>query len=89
VLLGYGVPSVTGELFAYGRKVMAPEYELDMLYIGEGMNASICGFAARGWGALVPRQRQDGSDERSGRHAAAAHARPLAGPAASEATQRC
>jgi len=41
VLLGFGLPSVPGELFAYGRKVMAPEYQLDMLYVGEGMNASI------------------------------------------------
>jgi spermidine synthase len=41
VLLGFGLPSVPGELFAYGRKVMAPEYELEMLYVGEGMNASI------------------------------------------------
>jgi spermidine synthase len=40
-LLGYGLPSVPGELFAYGRKVMAPEFELDMLYVGEGINASI------------------------------------------------
>jgi spermidine synthase len=40
-LLGYGLPSVPGELFAYGRKVMAPEFEVDMLYVGEGINASI------------------------------------------------
>jgi spermidine synthase len=49
VLLGYAVPSVPGELFAYGRKVMAPEYELDMLYVGEGINASIA----------VSRRRED------------------------------
>jgi spermidine synthase len=41
VLLGYGVPSVPGELFAFGRKVMAPEFTVDMLYVGEGLNASI------------------------------------------------
>lgn len=49
VLLAYGVPSVPGELFAYGRKVMAPEYDVDMLYVGEGMNASIA----------VSRRRED------------------------------
>ncbi len=40
-VLALGVPSVPGELFAWGRKIMAPEFEVKMLYVGEGMNASI------------------------------------------------
>jgi spermidine synthase len=40
-LLAYGVPPVPGELFAHGRKIMSPEFEVEMLYTGEGMNASI------------------------------------------------
>jgi spermidine synthase len=41
VALGFALPSVPGELFAYGRKIMAQEYELQMLYLGEGLNASV------------------------------------------------
>jgi spermidine synthase len=40
-VLALGVPSVPGELFAWGRKIMAPEFDVKMLYLGEGMNASI------------------------------------------------
>ena len=36
-VLALGVPKVPGELFAFGRKVMAPEFELNMLYVGEGL----------------------------------------------------
>ena len=39
-LLGYGLPSVPGELSAFGRKVMAPELGSTCL-VGEGINASI------------------------------------------------
>jgi spermidine synthase len=42
--LAYGVPPVPGELYAFGRTIMNPEYESrtpKMLYIGEGMNASV------------------------------------------------
>ena len=37
----YGAPPVPGELYAFGRTIMNPDYEAKMLYVGEGMNASI------------------------------------------------
>jgi spermidine synthase len=40
-LLIYGVPPVPAELYAFGRTIMNPDYEPKMLYVGEGMNASI------------------------------------------------
>jgi spermidine synthase len=40
-LFAFAMPSVPGQLFAFGRKVMAPEYELNMLYVGEGINSSV------------------------------------------------
>ena len=40
-VLAHGVPPVPGELYAFGRKMMIPDYESKMLYIGEGMNASV------------------------------------------------
>src|SRR5205085_10545873 len=39
--LAFAVPAVPGELFAFGRKVLVPEFEPKMLYVGEGMNASV------------------------------------------------
>ena len=35
------VPPVPDALYAFGRKIMSPDYEPKMLYVGEGMNASI------------------------------------------------
>jgi spermidine synthase len=35
------VPSAPGALYAFGRKIMSPDYEPKMLYVGEGMNSSI------------------------------------------------
>jgi spermidine synthase len=35
------VPPAPAALFAFGRKIMSPDYEAKMLYVGEGMNASI------------------------------------------------
>jgi spermidine synthase len=35
------VPPAPGALYAFGRKIMSPDYEPKMLYIGEGMNSSI------------------------------------------------
>jgi spermidine synthase len=40
-VLAYGAPPVPGELYAFGRKIMSPDYVPKMLYVGEGMNASI------------------------------------------------
>jgi spermidine synthase len=40
-VLAYGAPPVPGELYAFGRAIMNPDYEPNMLYIGEGMNASV------------------------------------------------
>ncbi len=40
-LLAYGAPPVPGELFAFGRTIMNPDYVPKMLYVGEGMNASV------------------------------------------------
>jgi spermidine synthase len=42
-VLAYGVPAVPGELYAFGRTIMNPyyEYQPKMLYVGEGMNASV------------------------------------------------
>ena len=40
-VLAYGVPPAPGELYAFGREIMNPPYEARMLYVGEGMNASI------------------------------------------------
>ena len=40
-VFSYGVPPVPGELYAFGRTIMNPDYTPAMLYIGEGMNASI------------------------------------------------
>ena len=39
--LAYGAPPVPGELYAFGRTIMNQDYEPNMLYIGEGMNASV------------------------------------------------
>ena len=39
--LAYAVPPVPGELFAFGRTIMNPDYSNTMLYAGEGMNSSI------------------------------------------------
>jgi len=38
--LAYSVPGMPAELYAFGRKIMFPDYEAKMLYVGEGMNAS-------------------------------------------------
>lgn len=35
------VPPAPGALYAFGRKIMSPDYEPKMLYVGEGMNSSI------------------------------------------------
>jgi spermidine synthase len=40
-VLAYGAPPVPGEVYAFGRKIMSPDYVPKMLYVGEGMNASI------------------------------------------------
>ena len=41
-VLAYGVPPVPGELYAFGRTIMNPYYyEPKILYLGEGMNASV------------------------------------------------
>ena len=40
-VLAYGVPPAPGELYAFGRTIMNPGYRPKMLYVGEGMNASI------------------------------------------------
>ncbi len=43
-VLAYGAPPVPGELYAFGRTIMNPDYEPrmpKMLYVGEGMNASV------------------------------------------------
>jgi spermidine synthase len=37
----YGAPPVPGDLYAFGRTVMSPDYWPKMLYVGEGMNASV------------------------------------------------
>jgi spermidine synthase len=39
--LAWVVPPVPGTLFAFGRKIMNPDYQPKMLYTGEGLNASI------------------------------------------------
>jgi spermidine synthase len=39
--LAYGLPPVPGPLYAFGRRIMVPDYEPKMLYVGEGMNASV------------------------------------------------
>ncbi len=40
-VLAYVAPAAPGELYAFGRTIMAPDYVPNMLYIGEGMNASV------------------------------------------------
>jgi spermidine synthase len=40
-LLAYAVPPAPGALYAFGRTIMRPDYEPRMLYVGEGMNASV------------------------------------------------
>jgi spermidine synthase len=35
------VPAAPAALYAFGRKIMSPDYEPKMLYVGEGMNSSI------------------------------------------------
>jgi spermidine synthase len=40
-VLASGVPAVPDQLYAFGRKILVPEYDVEMLYIGEGMNASV------------------------------------------------
>ena len=35
------VPPAPAALYAFGRKIMSPDYEPKMLYVGEGINASI------------------------------------------------
>ena len=41
VFFCYGIPVVPGELYAFGRQIMNPDYPATTLYVGEGMNASI------------------------------------------------
>jgi spermidine synthase len=40
-LLAYGAPGVPPELYAFGRTIMNANYKPNMLYVGEGMNASV------------------------------------------------
>lgn len=40
-MLAAAVPMAPGQLFVFGRKILVPEFELNPLYVGEGMNASI------------------------------------------------
>jgi spermidine synthase len=35
------VPPAPAALYAFGRKIMSPDYEPKMLYVGEGINASV------------------------------------------------
>ncbi|HEV2957876.1 MAG TPA: fused MFS/spermidine synthase [Xanthobacteraceae bacterium] len=35
------VPAAPATLYAFGRKIMSPDYQPKMLYVGEGMNSSI------------------------------------------------
>jgi spermidine synthase len=50
-VLAYGVPGAPGELYAFGRTIMNQDYVPKMLYVGEGMNASVAvtedGFGMR------------------------------------------
>ncbi len=39
--LAYGVPPVPGELYAFGRTIMNPDFASRVIYVGEGVNASI------------------------------------------------
>ena len=39
--LAYAVPPVPGELFAFGRTIMNPDYSTTIVYIGEGLNSSV------------------------------------------------
>src|SRR5262249_10561999 len=40
-VLAYGMPPVAGELYAFGRTIMNPNHTPRLLYVGEGMNASV------------------------------------------------
>ncbi len=40
-VLAYSAPPVPGELYAFGRTIMNPDFESKTIYLGEGMNASI------------------------------------------------
>ena len=39
--VGAVVPPAPAGLYAFGRKIMSPDYQPKMLYVGEGMNSSI------------------------------------------------
>jgi spermidine synthase len=40
-VLAYGAPPAPAGLYAFGRTIMNPDYEVKVLYVGEGMNASV------------------------------------------------
>jgi spermidine synthase len=40
-MLAYGAPPIPGALYAFGRKVMNPDFAPKMLYVGEGVNSSV------------------------------------------------
>ena len=74
-LLAYGVPPVPGELYAFGRTIMNPFYEPKMLYVGEGMNASVAVSEDDGEDSAISTSAAKPRRHASDRHAPAAHAR--------------
>ena len=79
VLLVASVPPVPWRLVALGRYLAVYGEDRTLLYMGEGMNASVAVTKMNGGGCpQFSHQRQDRSLHRSPGHATAAHARPFA-----------
>ena len=57
--LAYAVPGVPGELYAFGRSIMNPDFPTRVIYVGEGVNSSIAVSKNNEGFPLLPRQRQD------------------------------
>ncbi len=77
-MLVYALPPVAAGLYAFGRTIMNQDYPLTVVYTGEGINSSIAVSKDEEGSRYfhVAGKTEAGSDPN--RHAAPAHARPLA-----------
>ena len=75
-LLAFTVPPLPGMLVAFGRYTATQLGQADIIYVGEGWNASVAVSERSERRAQLPQRRQGAGVERAAGHAAAAHARP-------------
>src|SRR3954466_7505392 len=73
-LLARSVHPLPGLLVAYGRYAATRIGQADIIYVGEGVNASVAGVGAFQRGSQLSQRRQGAGVERTAGHAAAADA---------------